>query len=55
MKLQIPFGQHGNWTGKYLPYIMIAKQIFASKYKLTLPSEEELQSELNKARRSIES
>lgn len=32
-----------------------AKQIFASKYKLTLPSEEELQIELNKARKSIES
>ena len=27
-----------------------AKQIFASKYKLTLPSEEELQAELNRAR-----
>ena len=26
-----------------------AKQIFASKYKLTLPTEEDLQTELNKA------
>jgi len=31
-----------------------AKQIFASKYKLTLPTEEELQTELNKARKIIE-
>ena len=32
-----------------------AKQIFASKYKLTLPTEEELQIELNKARKRFES
>ena len=31
-----------------------AKQIFASKYKLTLPTEEELQTELNRARKIIE-
>ena len=31
-----------------------AKQIFASKYKLTLPTEEDLQSELNKARKRLE-
>ena len=31
-----------------------AKQIFASKYKLTLPTEEELQTELNTARKIIE-
>ena len=30
-----------------------AKQIFASKYKLTLPSEEELQMELNRARKML--
>lgn len=30
-----------------------AKQIFASKYKLTLPTEEELQNELNRARKSL--
>ena len=32
-----------------------AKQIFVSKYKLTLPTEEELQIELNKARKRFES
>ena len=31
-----------------------AKQIFASKYKLTLPTEDELQNELNKARKRLE-
>ena len=31
-----------------------AKQIFASKYKLTLPTEDELQTELNKARKRLE-
>ena len=31
-----------------------AKQIFASKYKLTLPTEEDLQTELNKARKRLE-
>ena len=31
-----------------------AKQIFASKYKLTLPTEEDLQIELNKARKRLE-
>ena len=31
-----------------------AKQIFASKYKLTLPTEEELQAELSKARKRLE-
>ena len=31
-----------------------AKQMFASKYKLALPTEEELQTELNKARRMLE-
>ena len=31
-----------------------AKQIFASKYKLTLPTEDELQTELNKARNRLE-
>lgn len=30
-----------------------AKQIFASKYKLTLPTEEELQAELNRARKML--
>lgn len=30
-----------------------AKQIFASKYKLTLPTEEELQNELSRARKSL--
>ena len=36
-------------------YMNEAKQIFASKYKLTLPTEEELQIELNKARKRFES
>ncbi|MBR5781259.1 MAG: hypothetical protein IKY27_04670 [Bacteroidales bacterium] len=31
-----------------------AKHIFASKYKLTLPTEEDLQTELNKARKRLE-
>ena len=31
-----------------------AKQIFASKYKLTLPTEDELQNELNRARKRLE-
>lgn len=31
-----------------------AKQIFASKYKLTLPTEEELQTELSRARKRLE-
>ena len=31
-----------------------AKHIFASKYKLTLPTEEDLQIELNKARKRLE-
>ena len=31
-----------------------AKQIFASKYKLTMPTEEDLQTELNKARKRLE-
>ena len=31
-----------------------AKQIFASKYKLTLPTEDELQAELNKVRQMLE-
>ena len=31
-----------------------AKQIFASKYKLTLPTEDELQAELNKVRQTLE-
>lgn len=31
-----------------------AKQIFASKYKLTLPTEEELQTELNRVRKCLE-
>lgn len=31
-----------------------AKQIFASKYKLALPTEEELQTELNKVRKLLE-
>ena len=31
-----------------------AKQIFAFKYKLTLPTEDELQNELNKARKRLE-
>ena len=31
-----------------------AKQIFASKYKLTLPTEDELQNELSKARKRLE-
>ena len=36
-------------------YMNDAKQIFTSKYKLTLPTEEELQIELNKARKRFES
>ena len=31
-----------------------AKQIFASKYKLTLPTEDELQNELSRARKRLE-
>ena len=31
-----------------------AKQIFASKYKLTLPTEEEIQTELSRARKRLE-
>ena len=31
-----------------------AKQMFASKYKLTLPTEEELQAELTEARKQLE-
>ena len=31
-----------------------AKQIFASKYKLTQPTEDELQNELSKARKRLE-
>lgn len=34
-------------------YMNEAKQIFASKYKLTLPTEEELQIELSRARKSL--
>lgn len=35
-------------------YMNEAKQMFASKYKLTLPTEEELQAELTEARRILE-
>ena len=39
---------------KYRMFDALTKQTFASKYKLTLPTEEELQTELNRARKRME-